>query len=94
MKYSHVCVACLALAMAAMLGGCAEFPHVDRAFGHTYVGMIHGQTFNLQAAATHHAPAPGGGMRLENVLQAHRHAVSHGITGRVSPGQFHTGGGG
>lgn len=94
MKYSHVYVACLALVATAVLGGCAEFPHVDHAFGHTYAGMIHGQTFNPLAATIHHGPAPAGGMRLENVLKAHRGAVPHGVSGRLSTGQFQTGGGG
>lgn len=89
MKYSHVC---LGLVAAAMLGGCAEFPHVDHAFGHSYASMIHKQTFNTQAATVQHGPAPASGMRLENVLHAHRTAESHAASGHLSTGQFKTGG--
>lgn len=92
MKYSHVCVACLTLVVSALLGGCAEFPHVDHVFGHSYAGMIHRQTFNPQAATGHHSPAPASGMRLVNVLKAHRGAATGAVSGRVSTGRFQSGG--
>ncbi len=94
MTYSRVYVACLALLAAATLGGCAEFPNVDHAFGRAYAAMIQRQTFNPQSALVQHHPALGGGMRLENVLKAHRGAVSHAVSSPISTGQFETGGGG
>ena len=94
MKYSQVCIATLALLAAVTLGGCAEFPYVDQMYGHAYLAMIRDQTFDPRAAIVAHRPAPGGGMRLENVLKAHRAAVSGAVAGHIRTGRFETGGGG
>lgn len=94
MKYSHMSVVSLTLVFAATVGGCAEFPHVDHVYGHTYAAMVRRQSFNPQAGTAHQGPAPGSGTRLDNVLKAHDHAVSSGVTSHVSTGQFQNGGGG
>ena len=94
MKYSHVCIATLALIVAATLDGCAEFPYVDQMYGQAYLAMVRDQTFKPRAARVAHRPAPGGGMRLENVLKAHRGAVSQAVASHIRTGRFETGGGG
>jgi len=84
----------LALLVCIGLGGCAEFPHVDSAWGHAYANMLHVQTLRPQDIAhpPAHAPAVADGQRLENVLKAHRKAVPAGVSKSVSTGQFQTGG--
>lgn len=94
MKYSHVCIAMLALTVTASLDGCAEFPAVDQMYGQAYLAMVRDQTFDPRAARIAHHPAPGWGMRLENVLKAHRGAVSQAVASHIRTGQFATGGGG
>ena len=84
----------LALLACVALGGCAEFPYVDAAWGHAYANMLRAQTLRPQDVAHPPADAPAlaDGQRLENVLKAHRQAVPSGVTQSVPTGQFQSGG--
>ena len=91
MRCIHVSLALLA---SLSLGGCAEYPQVDAAYGHAYAALVREQTANPQAATQHHAPVPADGARLEGVIKAHNGAVSSAIAGKVKTGAFQVGGGG
>lgn len=91
MRCIHVSLALLA---ALSLGGCAEYPRVDAAYGQSYAALVREQTANPRAADQHHAPVPADGARLEGVIKAHNGAVSTAVAGKVQTGSFQVGGGG
>lgn len=88
MRFSVLTAALLA---AMALGGCASpAPRVDAAFGKSFRGMIREQTYDPLAAAHPPAlaPAVGDGVRLDNVLNAHRKDVPAGSEQIAKPAQF------
>lgn len=65
---------------ALFIGGCADTPHADAAYGSSYHQIMQAQVYNVNAAAEagDSVPASIDGKRLEKALDTYRTDVAKG----------------